>query len=233
MGKNIRFLVAASLTVTMVSVLYCNLILRNIHQKVERNSKFREKRQADQDLAERVKTLEDLVLGGDTGGLIGATGATGKRGRDVGSNSNIVKYMRQRVEEVENTVIEEREQIQQEKKKIEDEIQMLDNKVAGNKDLLGLYINLFHMLLFKQKRAYYWPPFWIIGMGSNTAFTLQTEHPTEAGIGQNVPVLQLPSDTIMCTCDTVAKCPIPCVCYGSFKMYKSSASEFGTMGMCR
>ena len=132
MGKNIRFLVAASLTVTMASVLYYNLTLRNIQQKLDRNNKFRGKRQADGDLAERVKMLEDLVLGGGTGGLIGATGATGKRGRDVGSNSHIVKYMRQRVEEVENTVIEEREQIQQEKKRIEDEIEMLDNKVAGN-----------------------------------------------------------------------------------------------------
>ena len=31
----------------------------------------------------------------------------------------------------------------------------------------------------------------------------------------------------------MAKCPLPCAFYGSFKIFKISASEFGTMGMCR
>ena len=29
-------------------------------------------------------------------------------------------------------------------------------------------------------------------------------------------------------CHTVAKCPLPCGSYGNFKMFKISASEFGT-----
>ena len=33
--------------------------------------------------------------------------------------------------------------------------------------------------------------------------------------------------------DTVVKCPLPCGFYGSFKMFKISTSEFGTVGMHR
>ena len=34
-------------------------------------------------------------------------------------------------------------------------------------------------------------------------------------------------------CDTVANCSLPCVSYGSFKLFKMSASDFGTVGMGR
>ena len=53
------------------------------------------------------------------------------------------------------------------------------------------------------------------------------------GIRQNAPVLQLLSQIGMQPCDTVAKRPLPCTSYGSFKMFKISASEFRTVGMCR
>ena len=37
----------------------------------------------------------------------------------------------------------------------------------------------------------------------------------------------------MPSCDTVAKCPLPCTLYGSCKMFKIFASDFGTVGMSR
>ena len=37
----------------------------------------------------------------------------------------------------------------------------------------------------------------------------------------------------MRSCDTVAKCSLPCAFYGSYKMFKILASEFGTVSMCR
>ena len=40
-------------------------------------------------------------------------------------------------------------------------------------------------------------------------------------VGHNVKVFQLPSDVRMQACDTVAKHPISCACYGSFKMLKN------------
>ena len=49
----------------------------------------------------------------------------------------------------------------------------------------------------------------------------------------NAPVLQLLSKVHMRPCNTVAKCILPCVSYGSFKMFKISATEFHTMGICR
>ena len=59
----------------------------------------------------------------DNGG-IGATGATGKRGRDVGAQSNIVKYVQQRMVEVEQTVMDEKD-------KIDQEIDQLNRRVQG------------------------------------------------------------------------------------------------------
>ena len=43
---------------------------------------------------------------------------------------------------------------------------------------------------------------------------------------------QLPSEVRMQPCDIVAKCPLPCMFYKSFKMFKISACEFGTGGAC-
>ena len=37
----------------------------------------------------------------------------------------------------------------------------------------------------------------------------------------------------MRTCDTVVNHKLPCVSYGNFKMFKISASEFGTLSMRR
>ena len=37
----------------------------------------------------------------------------------------------------------------------------------------------------------------------------------------------------MPTCDTVAKHPLPCASYRRFKMFKISASEFGTVSRHR
>ena len=37
----------------------------------------------------------------------------------------------------------------------------------------------------------------------------------------------------MWSCVAVVKCPLPCVSYGSFEMFKISASDFGTVGMHR
>ena len=48
--------------------------------------------------------------------------------------------------------------------------------------------------------------------------------------------LHCPSTTVRFykqACGTVVKCPIPCACYGNFNMFQISASEFGTMDMCR
>ena len=50
---------------------------------------------------------------------------------------------------------------------------------------------------------------------------------------RNADDLQLTSDVCMQTCDTVAKCAIPCACNGNFKKFKVYTSEFGTMSMCR
>ena len=62
-------------------------------------------------------------------------------------------------------------------------------------------------------------------------FTLKAIRPVVIGVGQNVPVLQLPSEVHMRLCDTVMKCPLPCTSYGGFKKTKISASEFGTVIM--
>ena len=48
----------------------------------------------------------------------------------------------------------------------------------------------------------------------DTPFTLQAIHPAVIGIGQNAPALQLPSDTHMRTCHTVA-CAIPFLTYNT------------------
>ena len=72
------------------------------------------------------------------------------------------------------------------------------------------------------------PVFWFffffceIPVLSNTVapITLHMVHPAVVGIGQNAPVLQLPSDALMQTCDTVVKYPIPCVFYRSLKCLK-------------
>ena len=63
--------------------------------------------------------------------------------------------------------------------------------------------------------------------------TLQMEQPIVIFIRRYSPVLQLPSEVRMWPCDTVAKCPLPCTFYQSFKMFKISASEFGTVSMRR
>ena len=54
--------------------------------------------------------------------------------------------------------------------------------------------------------------------------------PTVIGVLGNIPVLGSPSDVRLQTCK---KCPLACGFYGSFKMFKISASEFGTVGMRR
>ena len=51
------------------------------------------------------------------------------------------------------------------------------------------------------------------------------------GVGQNAPVL--PSKVHMQLCNMVAIHPLPCAAYGSFKIFKISATEFGTMSIPR
>ena len=67
----------------------------------------------------------------------------------------------------------------------------------------------------------------------NTQITLKVVFPTIFGIWKNTPVLRLSSEIRMRPCDTVAKHPLPCASYGSFKMFNTSASEFGTVSMYR
>ena len=42
-----------------------------------------------------------------------------------------------------------------------------------------------------------------------------------------------PSDVRVQTSESVANRRLPCVSYGSFKMFKIPTSEFSTVGMCR
>ena len=51
--------------------------------------------------------------------------------------------------------------------------------------------------------------------------------------GVNVPVLGSLSDIRMRPCESVANHPLPCMFYVSFKQFKISTSDFGTMSMCR
>ena len=72
-----------------------------------------------------------------------------------------------------------------------------------------------------------------LGCPSNTPFTLDAVSPTAIGIWQKAPVHQLLSKVCMQPCDTVGKHSLPCASYGSFKMIKMSASEFGTLTIRR
>ena len=54
------------------------------------------------------------------------------------------------------------------------------------------------------------------------------------GVGRNAPVLKQLSEVHIQPYDTaVAKCLLPCGSYVSFKMFNISASEFGTVSICR
>ena len=50
---------------------------------------------------------------------------------------------------------------------------------------------------------------------------------------KNVPVLGSPSDVHMRSCESVANRPLPCVSYQSFEIFEVSASDFGTVRLCR
>ena len=63
------------------------------------------------------------------------------------------------------------------------------------------------------------------GIVSYTLSTLQPISPVVIGIGQNAPVLQLPSKVRMAPCDTVAKRPLPCESHGYFRKFKISTSD--------
>ena len=102
----------------------------------------------------------------------------------------------------------------------------VQNRIEKNKESLSQY----SMLIF-----YYFKGPVTLNLFDNLLIPLshyvQAVHPMVVGIRQNIPVLQLPSDSR--TCDTVAKHPVPCMCYWSFQMFKISTSEFGTVGMRR
>ena len=64
---------------------------------------------------------------------------------------------------------------------------------------------------------------------SNTPFTLQAVSPLVTRVWGNVPVVGLPS-----VCDlAVANHLLPCTSYRSCKSFQASASNFGTVDMCR
>ena len=62
---------------------------------------------------------------------------------------------------------------------------------------------------------------------SNTPFKLQLISPVVGPFGEI-----FPSDVCRRPCESVANRPLPCESYGSFKLFKISASEFSTVGMC-
>ena len=70
----------------------------------------------------------------------------------------------------------------------------------------------------------------------NTPCTLRWYNPWLEVVGElpmSFNCLQLPSEDCMRLCGTVVKRSLRSVFYGTFKMFKISASEFNTMGMNR
>ena len=68
---------------------------------------------------------------------------------------------------------------------------------------------------------------------TTTQFTSQAVSPGVGRIWGNVPVLGSPSEICVRPCESEAKCPLPCESYGSFKLFKISASDFDTVSLCR
>ena len=108
-------------------------IYKQIHSLDAKALRKINKRQAN-DFEERLTNLEEKVMEREDN-WIGATGATGRRGKDVGSRSNIVRFIKNRLSDVEDTVLKEKENI-------DDAINMLNAKVQGK---LQLYVFIkFH-----------------------------------------------------------------------------------------
>ena len=67
----------------------------------------------------------------------------------------------------------------------------------------------------------------------NAPFTLQVVSPMVTSIWGNVPVLGSLSDVCRRPCETVVNCQLPWESYESFRLFKISTSDFGTVGIGR
>ena len=69
--------------------------------------------------------------------------------------------------------------------------------------------------------------------GLHRPFTLKAVSPAVGCIWGNVPVIGSLSDVYVRPCESVAKRPLPCESYRSFKQFKISTSDFDIVSMRR